>query len=293
MYLEILFKENLLVELYTQKELKMKKVLTSAVILCYGLSTYAQTSVSEGSLIYAKASEKLSLQLDLTAADVSKKYLNANREELKSVDGAKFIQISKQNTKGLWDVVEFYADGFLRMEGTYSDLKLEERMGRFKFFKPNGIIDYEGVYEGNVPNGEWKFYFPSGQVSSIETYEKGNRVKEVYFNEDGSILINKSLGERLLPSFNGGQLLMADYLKKNLHYPADAIKNKIAGKVVVSFWVGEDGTISLPKIEESLGEAFDGEVIKMVSEMPKWKPAKHHNRPAKQMYILPVAFSYN
>jgi TonB family protein len=271
----------------------MKKVLTSAVILFYGLSTYAQTSISENSPIYAKAVEKVSLQIDLMTKDVSKKYLNANREELKSFDGAKFIQISKQNTKGLWDVVEFYADGFLRMEGTYSDLNLEQRTGKFKFFRPTGIIDYEGIYEENIPNGEWKFYFPSGQVSSIEIYDNGNRVKEEYFNEDGSVLLNKSFGERLLPSFNGGQLLMADYLKRNLHYPADAIKNKLNGKVVVSFWVGEDGSVSSPKIEESLGGTFDEEVIKMVTEMPKWIPAKHHNRPAKQMYILPVAFSYN
>lgn len=271
----------------------MKKVLTSAMLLCCGLSVSAQTSTAETSPIYAKASEMTNSQMDLTSADVSKKYLNANREELRSLDGAKFIQITKKNTKGIWDVAEFYADGFLRMEGSYSDVKTEVRVGKFKFYRPTGTIDYEGVYEENIPNGEWKFYFPNGQLSSTEIYENGNRVREDYVNEDGSVLMNKSLGERLLPSFNGGQLFMSEYLKRNLHYPADAAKNKIVGKVVVSFWVGEDGTIMLPKIEESLGENFDNEVIKMVNEMPKWIPAKHHNRPAKQMYILPVMFSYN
>lgn len=269
----------------------MKKVLTSAVLLSCGLSVFAQTSTAETSPLYAKASETISSQIDLTSADVSKKYLDINREELKSLDGAKFIQIISKNAKGLWDVAEFYANGFLRMEGSYSDVKLEVRTGKFKFYRPTGTIDYEGIYEENIPNGEWRFYFPNGQLSSVEVYENGNRTKEDYFNEDGTVLINKSMGERLLPSFNGGYLLMSDYLKKNLHYPADAIKNKIAGKVVVSFWVGEDGTIASPKIEESLGESFDSEVIKMVSEMPKWIPAKHHNRPAKQMYILPVTFS--
>ena len=130
-------------------------------------------------------------------------------------------------------------------------------------------------------------------MSSLEVYENGNKVREDYWNEDGTSLINKSLGERLLPMFNGGQLLMSEYLKKNLQYPAEAAANKIAGKVVVSFWVNEDGTIANPKIEESLGAIFDNSVLKMVNEMPKWLPAKHHNRPAKQMYILPVAFSYN
>ncbi len=270
----------------------MKKVLTSAILFSFGIVAFAQNPAND-SQMYAKASESTSSTLDLTAADVTKKYLNINREELKSLEGAKFIQITKKNTKGFWDVSEFYADGFLRMEGSYSDLKMEIRNGKFKFYRPTGVIDYEGTYEENIPNGDWKFYFPNGQLSSNETYQNGNRIKEEYFNEDGTELVNKSLGERLLPSFTGGQLFLSEYLKKNLHYPIDAIKNKINGKVVVSFWVLEDGTLMTPKIEESLGATFDNEVIKMVSEMPKWTPAKHHNRSAKQMYILPVTFSTN
>ncbi|MFN3488655.1 MAG: TonB family protein [Emticicia sp.] len=271
----------------------MKKVFTSAIALSFSLSIFAQTQTSENSAVYAQASEVASSQIDLSSNDITKKYFNINREEVKSLDEAKFIQILKKNTKGLWDISEFYANGFLRMEGTFLDKKLEIRSGRFKFYRPNGIIDNEGVYQENNPTGEWKFYFPNGQMSSLEVYENGNRVKEEYWNEDGTDLINKSSGERLLPIFNGGQLLMSEYLKKNLQYPAEAVSTKTAGKVIVSFWVNEDGSITNPKIEESLGTAFDNSVLKMVNAMPKWLPAKHHNRPAKQMYILPVAFSYN
>ncbi len=268
----------------------MKKILTSAVILSLSVVAFAQTPNSENSQVYAKASESVSSPMDLTAKDVSRKYFNTNREQLKSLDGAKFIQISKRNDKGTWDIAEFFADGFLRMEGTFMDEKLEVRSGKFKFYRPSGVIDYEGVYAENQPTGEWKFYFPNGQMSSLETYENGNRVREDYWNENGTSLINKSAGERLLPSFSGGQLFMSEYLKKNLQYPAEAIASRIAGKVVVSFWVNEDGSIGEPKIEESLGAVFDSAVLKMINEMPNWLPARHHNRPAKQMYILPVAF---
>jgi TonB family protein len=270
----------------------MKKVLTSAIILTCGFSVFAQTATPDNEPVYAKVSENINSSIDLTSNDVLKKYFNANREEVKSLEKAKYIQIKKKNTKGFWDLVEFYANGFLRMEGSYLDENLELRSGKFKFYRPNGMMDYEGLYVENIPMGEWKFYFPNGQLSSLEIFENGNRVKEEYWNEDGSTLLNKNLGERLLPSFNGGQLLMSDYLKKHLHYPAEAAESKITGKVVVSFWVNEDGSIVEPKIEESLGQVFDNEVIKMVNEMPKWLPAKHHNRPAKQMYILPVAFGF-
>ncbi|MFY7908221.1 MAG: TonB family protein [Emticicia sp.] len=271
----------------------MKKVFTSAIALSFSLSVFAQTSTSENSPMYAQASEVSSPQIDLMSKDVSRKYFNANRQEVKSLDDAKFIEISKKNSRGLWDVAEFFANGFLHMEGTFLDKKLEVRSGKFKFYRPSGVLDYEGVYAENSPTGEWKFYFPNGQMSSLEVYENGNRVREEYWNEDGTSLLNKSAGERMLPVFDGGQLVMSDYLKKNLQYPAEAVASKTTGKVVVSFWVNEDGTIANPKIEESMGAMFDNAVLKMVTEMPKWLPAKHHNRPAKQMYILPVAFSYN
>lgn len=271
----------------------MKKVFISAIALSFSLSVYGQTSTSESSPAYAKASELASSPINLTSIDVTRKYFNINREEVKSLDGAKFIQISKKNAKGSWDIAEFFADGFLRMEGTFLDEKLEIRSGKFKFYRPSGVIDYEGVYQENIPTGEWKFYFTNGQMSSLEIYENGNRVREDYWNEDGTSLTNKASGERLLPAFSGGQLLMSEYLKKNLQYPAEAAATKVAGKVVVSFWINEDGLLTNPKIEESLGAIFDNAVLKMVNEMPKWLPAKHHNRPAKQMYILPVAFSYN
>lgn len=271
----------------------MKKVLSSIFLLSCGLSTYAQRSTPENAPVYAQASEIVNTPINLTSADVTKRYFNANHDEIKNLSEAKFIQIKKKNPKDFWDIAEFYANGFLRMEGTFSDENLEVRTGKFKFYQSSGIVDFEGFYDQNIPTGEWKFYFPNGQMSSLEIYENGNRVKEDFWNEDGTSLLNKNTAERILPSFNGGQLLMGDYLKKHLHYPAEATANKVAGKVVVSFCVKEDGSIISPKIEESLGEVFDNEVIKMVNEMPKWLPAKHHNRAVKQMYILPVAFSYN
>ncbi|MCU0748291.1 MAG: hypothetical protein MUF13_01975, partial [Akkermansiaceae bacterium] len=87
----------------------MKKVFTSAIALSFSLSVFAQTSTSESSPVYAQASEVASPQIDLTSNDVTRKYFNTNREEVKSLDGARFIQISKKNSKGSWDVAEFFA----------------------------------------------------------------------------------------------------------------------------------------------------------------------------------------
>jgi protein TonB len=54
-----------------------------------------------------------------------------------------------------------------------------------------------------------------------------------------------------LPEFPGGIVQFMKWLKRNLNYPNLALSQKIQGKVVVSFIVNKDGSISSPKVEKS------------------------------------------
>ncbi|MCU0326198.1 MAG: TonB family protein [Spirosomaceae bacterium] len=269
----------------------IKKLTILAGLIASGFIAIGQKPTAETPL-YAKALEKKTSSMDLTSVDVVKKFYNNAGEEVRSLDNAKFIRISKKNAKGLWETNEFFADGYLRMEGSYSNLKEEVKHGKFRYYRQNGKMDYEGIFNEDTPDGEWRFYFPNGQLSGIEYYEKGLCTRKTYWNEDGSSLMDVKQAEKMLPSFEGGQEKLNDYIKRNIVYPADANKSKLSGKVVVSFWVDEEGKISEPKIEESLHQSLDNQVLKLVSTMPKWKPARQHNRPHKQMYVLPVTFGY-
>ena len=269
----------------------MKNTTIFALVLFGSFGAFAQNNAEP---LYAKAAntEKAATNADITSKDVFKKFYNANREEMSSLEGAKFIKIVKKTPKNNWSVNEFYADGFLAMEGSYADAKEEIKHGNFKFYKPKNVLDYEGTFNDDQPDGDWKFYFPNGKISAVETYEKGIKTKDSFWNEDGTVLANKVEATRLIPAFLGGAEKLNMFLKRNVRYPADAAKNKIAGKVIVSFWVDEEGNIMNPKIEQSLNETLDSEVLKVVENMPKWLPAKQHNRAYKQMYILPVAFNF-
>lgn len=242
--------------------------------------------------IYAKATEQKLSSTDLTSADVIKKYYGINGEEVKNLANAKTIRILKKNMKDLYDVNEFYDNGFLKMEGSFLNAKDEQKHGQFKYYRPNGKLDSEGYYSNDVADGEWRFYFPNGVLSSIETYEKGVCIKRNYWNEDGSELFDFKQAERLMPIYDGGQEKINEYIRRNLTVPAEVSKNKLSGKLVVSFWIDEDGSVINPKIEESLNANIDNQVLKLVSAMSNWKPARQHNRPFKQMYILPVTLGY-
>lgn len=63
-----------------------------------------------------------------------------------------------------------------------------------------------------------------------------------------------------------------DYVKNNLVYPQSAVANKIEGEVTVSFRIANDGTPYDFQVEKSLGFGCDEELIKLISNGPKWTP---------------------
>lgn len=94
-----------------------------------------------------------------------------------------------------------------------------------------------------------------------------------------------------LPLFPGGWAALMTWLTHNLHYPAIARDQKIQGKVVVSFIINKDGTVSNIKVEQSVDVSLDREALRVVKLMPKWKPAILHGKPCRSMFVIPIVFS--
>jgi len=73
--------------------------------------------------------------------------------------------------------------------------------------------------------------------------------------------------------FPGGNDRLLAFIKRQLVYPEQAIKNNVQGLVKVSFWIEKDGSIISPHIIQGIGYGCDEEVIRLISKSPKWKPA--------------------
>lgn len=93
-----------------------------------------------------------------------------------------------------------------------------------------------------------------------------------------------------LPEYPGGIVEFMKWLTANLRYPEQARKNRIEGKVVVSFIVNKDGTIASPKIQQSADPLLDKEALRVIRMMPKWKPGMMDAKPCRTMFAIPVAF---
>lgn len=92
------------------------------------------------------------------------------------------------------------------------------------------------------------------------------------------------------PNFPGGKEELFKYLAYNMIYPADAAKNKVEGRVLVTFVIEHDGSISNVNVVNSVYPSLDKEAIMVVSEMPKWIPGKANGKTVRVKYTIPITF---
>lgn len=93
-----------------------------------------------------------------------------------------------------------------------------------------------------------------------------------------------------MPSFPGGTAALMQYLGSNVKYPVVAQENGVQGRVVVSFVVERDGSITDVKVVRSVDPSLDKEAARVVQSMPKWIPGKQNGQTVRVKYNVPVAF---
>ena len=92
------------------------------------------------------------------------------------------------------------------------------------------------------------------------------------------------------PEFPGGMEALIKYLSENIKYPEQAKKDKIQGKVYISFVVEKDGSVADAKVLRGIGGGCDEEALRVVNAMPKWTPGKQLGEPVRVQFNLPVVF---
>ncbi len=93
-----------------------------------------------------------------------------------------------------------------------------------------------------------------------------------------------------MPSFPGGQTALMEYLSKNVKYPVVAQENGVQGRVVVSFVVEKDGSVTDVQVVRSVDPSLDREAVRVISSMPKWIPGKQNGQAVRVKYNVPVSF---
>jgi protein TonB len=96
--------------------------------------------------------------------------------------------------------------------------------------------------------------------------------------------------------FKGGAIARQRFIAENLEYPQSAIDEGIEGRVMVSFVVERDGSVSNVKILGSrrLGFGLEEAAIDVVKKMSGyWNPAKQREKPVRMRFRQPIKFQLN
>ena len=95
----------------------------------------------------------------------------------------------------------------------------------------------------------------------------------------------------VMPEFpDGGMPGLMNFLSNNIKYPVNAQKRGVQGRVSVQFIVNADGSISDVGIIRAVDPDLDGEAVRVISTMPKWKPGTQRGKPVRVKYTVPVMF---
>jgi TonB family protein len=87
-----------------------------------------------------------------------------------------------------------------------------------------------------------------------------------------------------------GYPALYEYFNNELRYPKEAVPDSVQGVVSVVFTINMNGKPENISIDQSLGHAFDREAIRLIENMPLWKPATYNQKPVKSRMSLPLTF---
>lgn len=90
--------------------------------------------------------------------------------------------------------------------------------------------------------------------------------------------------------FPGGDEALMNYLSTHIVYPAKALELNIQGKVICEFTVTSEGKIKDVKVIKAVGFGLDDEAVRVIKEMPNWKPGTQNGAKVDSKFTLPVQF---
>ena len=94
-----------------------------------------------------------------------------------------------------------------------------------------------------------------------------------------------------MPLFEGGDLgKFRQWLQTQVRYPAEALKKQIEGRVVCSFVVECDGSVSNIIALQSPDRLLTDEVRRVLANSPRWTPGMQKGKTVRVKYIVPVDF---
>jgi len=124
-----------------------------------------------------------------------------------------------------------------------------------------------------------------GKTQKEGSLMETDKMKEISLTENRDTTFAKP---ETPPSPKGGMMEFYRYIGQNYKYPKAAVDAKVEGRVLISFVVERDGSLTEIKILKDLGYGTGEEAVRMLKGSPKWNPGIRKGEPVRVQFTLPI-----
>ena len=181
---------------------------------------------------------------------------------------------------------------FFRVEDAATGRQLKGAEVTIEGTDQKALTNDEGWCELKVPLGATVKVSYKGLESQTEEIKhlSGNQVQGRTFwlyKPGHPIYQTNQLSREEEPVFPGDkEKWIAEHIQLS-----EAMKNKGAlGRVIVWFVVNEDGSVSGARLRQGINKELNDEALRVVSSMPRWKPAKKDGKFVKYLTTTSISF---
>jgi TonB family protein len=94
-----------------------------------------------------------------------------------------------------------------------------------------------------------------------------------------------------LPGFPGGVEALGKFLGSNIKYPKTAREKGIQGRVICSFVIETDGSLSNIIVAKGISKELNDEAVRVLKQSPNWIPGTQNGRKVRVQYAVPISYS--
>lgn len=175
-------------------------------------------------------------------------------------------------------------------EGSISDIDIRESVDALLDSEAERVVRNMPKWIAGTKDG-WpikvRFILPVNfRLNTNKTKADTLALKPIKVSEENRV---HDVAEQM-PSFPDGAKGLIEFLQANIKYPQESMKQGIQGRVIVSFVIDVDGSVTNAEIRKSVDPLLDAEALRVVRMMPKWTPGLTAGKPVKVKYTMPVTF---
>lgn len=233
-----------------------------SIIIMVALAALLGIIIGVNAIIEANSKEEISAEVELS--QIAKKEVKVEKKAPVKIEEAKPVEKVKSSVKFVPPVIK--KDSEVKPE---EELKSQDDLNKTK--TAIGSFDVKGNDDaaGEVLKAKEVIAQPEPPK------EEETKVFEVV---------------EQMPSFPGGQAALLQYLSNNIKYPQIAMENGVSGRVVCTFVVERDGSITDIRVARGVDPSLDKEAIRVLKSMPHWIPGKQNGSAVRVKFTVPVTF---